>query len=77
MAIKVASTSVFNNSNQIDWSLISSKPQYISSLIKTDIGDGYGGNSHPASNVAYHTANTTLQIWFNSNCACVCACDGG
>tara|TARA_R110000868_G_scaffold25423_2_gene99136 strand:- start:2065 stop:2298 length:234 start_codon:yes stop_codon:yes gene_type:complete len=77
MAIKVASTSVFNNSNQIDWSLISSKPQYISSLIKTSAGDNNNSYGSPSCNVAYHAANTTLQIWFNTNCACACACDGG
>lgn len=74
MAIKISSTTVFNNNNAIDWSLISSKPQHIGSLIKTDIGDGTLGTSAPASNVAYHSANNTLQIWFNSNCQCQCDC---
>ena len=76
MAIKIGSTSVFNNSNQIDWALISSKPQYISSLIKTTVGDNALPNGRSA-NVAYHTANTTLEIWFDTNCNCACACDGG
>ena len=76
MSIKVGSTSVFNNSNQIDWSLISSKPQYISSFVKTNVGDNSVPNGYSA-NVAYHAANTTLQIWFDTNCACACACDGG
>jgi len=77
MAIKISSTTVFNNNNAIDWSLISSKPQHIGSLIKTNIGDGTMTIYAGASNVAYHSVNNTLQIWFNSNCACVCDCDCG
>lgn len=77
MAIKISSTTVFNNNNAIDWTLISSKPQYVGSLIKTNIGDNTLTTTAPASNVAYHSANNTLQIWFDTNCACVCVCDCG
>lgn len=74
MAIKIGSTTVFNNNNAIDWSLVSSKPQYVGSLIKTNTGDNTLTTTAKASNVAYHSANNTLQIWFDTNCACACDC---
>lgn len=79
MAFKMNSTTVFNDSAQVDWAIISHRPaNFVSSLIKTNFGDGTATGGNPfAANVAYHSGNNTLQIWFNTNCACNCACDCG
>jgi len=75
MAIKVGSTTVIYSNTSIDWAIISNKPQYIGSYIESIVGDN--STNGPAANVAYYSANATLEIWFNTNCVCVCVCDCG
>jgi hypothetical protein len=75
MAIKIGSTIVFNNSAQMSWNLLNSKPQIVSSLVKTTTGDNTNVSGAPAYDAVYTEANGRLQLVFNTNCACDCVCD--
>jgi hypothetical protein len=74
MAIKIGSTIVFNDSSQMSWNILNSKPDIISTLVKTKTGDGNNPSAAPAYNVNYSSANGRLEILYNTNCACVCDC---
>ena len=39
MAIKIGSTIVFKDSSQMTWNILNSKPDIISTLVKTKTGD--------------------------------------
>lgn len=74
MAIKIGSTIVFNDSSQMSWNILNSKPQVISNIVSNLVGDGTSGSGSPAYDAVYTQANGTLQLYFNTNCACVCVC---
>jgi len=75
MAIKIGSTIVFNDSSQMSWNILNSKPDIISTLVKTKTGDLTVDGS--AYDVNYSSANGRIEILYDTNCACVCACDCG
>jgi hypothetical protein len=75
MAIKIGSTIVFNDSAQMSWNILNSKPDIISTLVKTKTGDLTTDGT--AYNVNYSSSNGRLEILYNTNCACVCDCDCG
>lgn len=75
MAFKINTTTIFDDSGNIDWSIITDRPQYVSTFVSTTLGDGAAGTTAYSVNVAYSAG--TLTIWFNSNCNCNCDCTGG
>jgi hypothetical protein len=46
----------------------------VSSLVKTTTGDNTNVSGAPGYNAVYTEANGTLQLVFNTNCACCCVC---
>ena len=59
----------------MSWNILNSKPDIISTLVRTRTGDLTVDGT--AYDVNYSSSNGRLEILYNTNCACVCDCDCG
>lgn len=76
MALKVGSTTIWDNSANLPLST-TSVTNIVRSLSVSVIGDGtyaYGGGTAYCSAASFNGTSGALSLTFNTNCACVCVC---
>lgn len=74
MAFKIGSTTVINNSSQVDWGRLINVPSYVASAVNTVSVTNCGSGS--ALQVTRSGRSVTLKL-ANTNCNCNCNCDCG